>query len=76
MYKPRRMSDGDLDQFCARVLGDGGLQAALAEPMDPEAFVALAVETGRRAGLHFDADAVRARLRASREAFLLRWIAP
>lgn len=70
------MSDGDLDQFCAAVLGDGGLQAALAEPMDAEAFVALAVEMGGRRGFDFDAEAVQARLRANRNAFLLRRILP
>lgn len=68
------MSEESLEQFRQLVLQDLALQEKLGETDDRETFLALVVRSGEERGYSFTAEDVEAALRASRRAWLERWI--
>lgn len=68
------MSHESLEQFRQLVLRDRALQEQLREISDQEAFLALVVRLGAAHGYHFTVEEVAEALRASRRAWIERWI--
>jgi predicted ribosomally synthesized peptide with nif11-like leader len=68
------MSKESFEQFRQLVLQDTALQERLRETFDRETFITLVVRLGEERGYGFTARDVEAALRASQQAWLLRWI--
>ncbi|MGB7924193.1 MAG: Nif11-like leader peptide family natural product precursor [Pyrinomonadaceae bacterium] len=68
------MSRESFEQFRQLVLQDTVLQERLRETVDRETFVHLVVRLGEERGYAFTALDVEAAMRASQQAWLLRWI--
>jgi len=68
------MSAESLERFRRLVLEDVSLQEALRETPDVGTFVSLTVRLGEERGCSFNADDLEAALRASRRAWVERWL--
>lgn len=68
------MSRESFEQFREMVLRDTVLQERLRETPDRETFITLALRLGEERGYSFTAHDVEAAIRASQQAWLLRWV--
>ncbi len=68
------MSQAGFEAFRQRVLEDPTLQAKLREESDLERFQTLVVALGTEHGFDFSVDEVKEAVRASRRAWLERWV--
>lgn len=68
------MSRESFEQFRQLVLQDNVLQERLRETVDRETFITLVVRLGEERGYGFTVEDVEAAMRASQQAWLLRWI--
>ncbi len=77
---PSRASDDKpsspeaLRGFCDLVFQDVGLQGRLRQVSDKALFIDLVVRLGEESGFSFNAEDVRATLRANRHAWIERWV--
>ena len=63
-----------LEQFRARVIGDGALQDALLQPNDPETFITRVLEEAVAAALVSPREDVTAAMHAAQHAWRMRRI--
>jgi hypothetical protein len=69
-----QMSRESFEQFRQLVLQDAVLQERLRDTIDRGLFITLVVRLGEERGYEFTAHDVEAAMRASRQAWLLRWV--
>lgn len=68
------LAQDQLERFRQLVLRDPALQEQLWQTIETEPFIALTVQLGRERGFDFTGEEVRAVMRASQLAWMLRWI--
>jgi predicted ribosomally synthesized peptide with nif11-like leader len=68
------MSKESFEQFRQLVLRDTVLQEQLRSTPEREAFIALVLRMGEERGYAFTVEDVEAAMRASQQAWLLRWV--
>jgi response regulator of citrate/malate metabolism len=74
LEEKQTVSQDNLEQFREAVLEDAALQETLRDVRDRKTFVALVMSLGVERGYDFTAEEVEEALRASRRAWLERWI--